>query len=91
MSTPKPSLVKWVPRILRDDGMIAASEVAHYTHLTLVEYVKVADLAEVVEGLRQATEGCTTADSAYSVGYRDGRMDALTVLLTQLEAHREEG
>ena len=47
------SLVKWVPRNLRDDGMIAASEVAHYTHLDLIEYVKLADLTALVEGLRR--------------------------------------
>ena len=34
---------RYVPRILRDDGMIAFAEVAHYTHLNLVQYVTVAD------------------------------------------------
>jgi hypothetical protein len=33
------ALTRYVPRLLRDDGMIAASEVAHYTHLNLTQYV----------------------------------------------------
>ena len=51
---------KWyVPRILRDDGMIAFAEVAHYTHLNLVQYVTVADHDAALrrakaEGMREA-------------------------------------
>lgn len=34
---------RYVPRILRDDGMIEAQEVAHYTHLNLSQYVLASD------------------------------------------------
>ena len=37
-------LQRYVPRILQDSGMIASSEVAHYTHLKLVQYVKADDI-----------------------------------------------
>lgn len=52
-------LQRYVPRILQDSGMIASSEVAHYTHLNLVQYVKADDAdaalrAAKVEGLREA-------------------------------------
>lgn len=89
MSTTNTSLVKWV-----SDGNLfdEKDKVANYSCLFgVVPVTPLADLTELVEGLKQATEACTTADSAYSVGYRDGRMDVLTVLLTQLEEHRGEG
>lgn len=45
---------EYVPRILRDDGMIEASEVAHYTHLDLKKYVRV----EAVNDLRADLAAC---------------------------------
>lgn len=36
---------RFVPRNLRDDGMIEAHEVAHYTHLNLSQYVSASDYA----------------------------------------------
>jgi len=52
-------LQRYVPRILQDSGMIASSEVAHYTHLKLVQYVKADDHDAALrrakaEGMREA-------------------------------------
>ena len=52
-------LQRYVPRILQDSGMIASSEVAHYTHLKLVQYVKADDIDAALrrakaEGMREA-------------------------------------
>lgn len=58
-------LQRYVPRILQDSGMIASSEVAHYTHLNLVQYVKADDAdtalrrAKVEVLKRAAMEVCT--------------------------------
>ena len=35
--------IQYVPRSLRDDGMVPLSEVAHYTHIQFVPYVTLAD------------------------------------------------
>ena len=52
---------RYVPRILRDDGMIPFAEVAHYTHLNLIQYVSVADHDAALrrakaEGMRDAAK-----------------------------------
>lgn len=51
----------FVPRILRDDGMIDSQEVEHYTHLNLAKYVLAADYDKAyqqgrVAGLAKAVE-----------------------------------
>ena len=58
-------LQRYVPRILQDSGMIASSEVAHYTHLKLVQYVKADDIDAALrrakaEGLKEAEQYALT-------------------------------
>ena len=55
-------LQRYVPRILQDSGMIASSEVAHYTHLKLVQYVKADDIDAALR--RAKAEGLDDAAKA---------------------------
>lgn len=53
---------EFVPRILRDDGMIEAQEVAHYTHLNLTKYVLATDYAQAhAAGRRDGLEASISA------------------------------
>ena len=61
MSEPAGTVRRWVPRNLQDHGMILASEVAHYTHLSLVQYVLASDYDLLA---KQARELATAVDVA---------------------------
>ena len=67
-------LQRYVPRILQDSGMIASSEVAHYTHLKLVQYVKADDIDAALrrakaEGMREASD--MVEDDCYALSESD--------------------
>ena len=95
-------LQRYVPRILQDSGMIASSEVAHYTHLKLVQYVKADDIDAAlrrakVEALREVKYEalgsrikCCKSDTLYAEG-NDDALNALVKWIDARAAQIEEG
>ncbi len=89
-------LQRYVPRILQDSGMIASSEVAHYTHLNLVQYVKADDAdaalrAAKVEALREMKTELTSQSgtSAWDVvSYVEARIVELELKITMRQGCR---
>lgn len=89
-------LQRYVPRILQDSGMIAASEVAHYTHLSLAEYVKADDhdaalCTAKVEALREMKTELTSQSgtSAWDVvSYIEARIVELELKITMRQGCR---
>ena len=93
---------RYVPRILRDDGMIPFAEVAHYTHLNLIQYVSVADhdaalrraKAEVLREVKYEALGsrikCFKSDTLYAEG-NDDALNALVKWIDARAAQIEEG
>jgi len=85
------TLTKYVPRILRDDGMIAFTEVAHYDHLDLKKYVIAAEvdaeLAALKAELAQKKKACDDArDLAAHAEFDHDHYDLVTQRLSEAQA-----
>ncbi len=81
-------LQRYVPRILQDSGMIASSEVAHYTHLKLVQYVKADDIDAALrrakaDGVREASGAAKKLANGV---VPTAAMNALNLLGVELDA-----
>ena len=92
-------LQRYVPRILQDSGMIASSEVAHYTHLKLVQYVKADDIdaalrrakAEGVASVRRIIQNRlidlrlarSTCRLSFAIDEYDAQIEALESIMRQ--------
>jgi hypothetical protein len=74
----------WVPRNLQNDGMIEDVEVAHYTHLSLTQYVTASDYAALREELASYKE-------AVSQLHRDTAVQATTIDRLREELAQREG
>ena len=63
--------IQYVPRSLRDDGMVPLSEVAHYTHIQFVPYVTLADHEAALANERMPPDGYSLVETAAYNGSRD--------------------
>ena len=84
MIDPAGRVRRWVPRNLRDDGMVEASEVAHYDCLSLTQYVLASDCDALAAQARELVE--TAEYLADSWDYKGPHEIAVNLLLTQARA-----
>ena len=79
---------RFVPRNLRDDGMIEAHEVAHYTHLNLSQYVSASDYAALAARVQAVEDMKTCLERGISA--QGALVDDLRQQLADMTRERDE-